>query len=98
MPNPRWIGIDGSGHVSSQDDPKHISKANDEAAWKCLDGGEFTVQFTPPPGPFQTATFTVTPSSPAHSGRVVHGNPGDEFPYTITSNLGTTDPRVIINN
>jgi hypothetical protein len=97
MPNPRWISIDGSGNVSSQDDQKHISKANDEAAWRCLDGGEFTIQFEPP-GPFQSATFTVTPSHPTHSGRVVRGNPGDQFPYTITSSLGSTDPRVIIDN
>jgi hypothetical protein len=100
MPDQHIPIDDDTGHVSAPHDKKHISKKNDQAVWdaSACGCGPFTVEFDPNNFPFQHATFDVPKGQKKTSGPVVHGNPGDEFKYTIIGPKGKNDPRVIINN
>jgi hypothetical protein len=97
----QYIPIDDdTGHVSAPHDKKHISKANDQAVWDAsgCNCGPFTVEFDPNRYPFGQPTFFVPKGQKTGSGKVMHGNPGDEFPYRIQGPQSANDPRVIIDN
>lgn len=100
MPDQHIPIDDDTGSVSAPHDNKPISKANDQAVWDATrcNCGPFTVEFDTNHFPFGQPTFHVAKGQKTGSGKVVHGEPGDEFKYTIRGPKGKNDPRVIINN